>query len=213
MYIAIDSSNQLLYTGVISGMEKDIDALYGNFEKAFSNNNVAGKYHWRKLSRKTRERLKGPLIRALEGTPRVNVNILRHRKPQKSGKKDWYVYYLPAKIAQRLERWLEKARGHADILVDNDYNVVRGGEGTRNFIESLLRQLGVRLTGKDVTVRKEKGILKATVKNANGRILNIFGSVANRGTKGVHLADVYLGLYLYDKEAFGKLRNVHFLEI
>ncbi|MFP3949499.1 MAG: hypothetical protein ACLFUZ_00185 [Candidatus Micrarchaeia archaeon] len=213
MYIAIDSSNQLLYTGIISGREKDIDALYKEFEQIFSKNNVAGKYHWSKLSKKTRDKLKKPLIQALKNTSRVNLNIVQHRKPQKSEKKDWYVYYLPAKIAQRLERWLEKTRGHVDIIVDNDYNVVRGGDGTKNFIESLLRQLGVRLTGKEVTVRRERGILKATIKHANGRILNIFGSVANKGTKGLHLVDVYLGLYLSDKKAFEKLKNVYFLEI
>lgn len=213
MYIAIDSSNQLLYTGIISGMEKDIDVLYGEFEKAFSKNSVAGKYHWSKLSRKTRDKLKKPLIQALKNASKVTLNIVQHRKPQKSGKKDWYVYRLPAKIAQRLERRLEKTGGHVDIIVDDDYNVVRGGDGTKNFIESLLRQLGVRLTGKEVTVRKESGVLKATIKHASGQILNIFGSVANKGTKGLHLVDVYLGLYLSDKKTFEELKNVYFLEV
>ena len=138
MYIIIDSSHQLLYTGIVSGSYSNIDSLYDEFEKIFHENNVAHKYHWRKLSRKIKNKMKKPLVKSLENAPKVNLNILQHRKPNGVSRKEWYLHFLPTRIAQRLERWLEGKGGTVELIVDDDYTVVKGGQGTNHFIESLL---------------------------------------------------------------------------
>ena len=98
MYVAIDSSHQLTYTGALSGSHPAVYELLQEFERVFRENGVAGKYHWSKLSLKAKSKLKRPLIKALSES-KVNLNILHHRKPAATTKKEWFMYYLPTKIA------------------------------------------------------------------------------------------------------------------
>jgi len=212
MYIIIDSSHQLRYTGMISGSYRSIKGLYKKFEKIFIENNVAYKYHWSKLSKKTKNKLKKPLIKALQESPKVNLNILDHRKPAKITKKDWYLYYLPAQLAQRLEHWLGGSKGSIELIVDNDYNVTKGNSGTYHFIEALLRQTSLRLTGKEITIRKE-GKIKATIKQVNGNILTFYASVAEKNSREIGLTDIYLGLYISEKRRFDNFKNIYYKKI
>jgi hypothetical protein len=212
VYIIIDSSQQLVYTGILTGHYSNLDALYDDFEKLFSDNNVAYKYHWSKLSRKIRNNMKNDLVKLFRKSSKINFNILHHRKPNNISRKDWFLHHLPARIAQRLERWLESKGGSVELIVDNDYNVSKGGRGTNHFIESLIRQLSWRLTNKEVTIRNEEKI-KATIKQSNGNTLNIYASVAPKNSKWVGMTDVYLGLYVSDKKLFNGLKNVYLHKI
>jgi len=212
MYVIIDSSTQLVYTGVISGYPSDVDALYDDFERIFRENNVAHKFHWSKLSRKTRSKMKKPLIKALKKAKKVKFNVFQHRKPNNIEKKEWYLRRIPTKVAQRLEGWLEGKGGKIELIVDDDYNVVKGGQGTKNFIEALIRQTSWRLINKDVKIRKEEKI-KATIKQTNGNILSIHASVANKESKWIGITDVYLGIYASEKDLFQDLKNVYQIKI
>jgi hypothetical protein len=212
MHIAIDSSHKLTYTGVISASSTEMYNLFQKIERMFNENGVAGKYHWSQLSNKTRNKLKRPLLKAISES-RVNFNVLNHTKPRTITKKDWFMFYLPTQIAQRLEHGLAGREGAVDLVVDNDYNIGEGGAGTDYFIERVLRQLGVRLTGKEHTVRREKGILKMTIKQANGNILSFYASVAEKESKEKNMVDIYLGLYISDPKAFEKMKNVYFKEL
>lgn len=209
MYIIIDSSNQLLYTGIVSGGTNETLALYDGFERIFKDNGVSHKFHWSKLSWAMRNKIKKPLANLLEATPRVNLNVLQHRKPRGVEDKDWYLNHIPARIAQRLERWLCGRAGSVELIVDDDYNVIRGGSGTTHFIETLIRQISIRLTNKEVTIRKEDKI-KATIKQANGNILTIYASVGAKDSKWIGLVDVYLGAYIADDTLFSNLKNVYY---
>lgn len=212
MYIIIDSSHQLLYSAILSGNYGNIDSLYDEFEAIFRKNNVAHKYHWSKLTRNTRNKMKNPLLEALKKTQKVNLNIIQHRKPQGVERKEWFVNFLPTRIAQRLERWLLGKGGSIELIVDDDYNVVSGGRGTTHFIESLMRQISLRLTNKEATVRKEEK-LKMTIRQVNGNTINIYASVAPKNSKWVGLADIYLGLYLSDKTLFDGMSNIYFVDL
>jgi len=212
MFIVIDSSHNLQYTGIISGNYANVITLIDDFEKVFSQNNVAHKYHWSKLSQKTRQKLRSPLAASFAKAPKVNLNILHHAKPKGITDKEWYLNHLPARIAQRLERWLVGKGGSIELIVDDDYNVIRGGSGTKHFIEALLRQISVRLTNKQAVIRYEEKI-KATIKQANGNVLTFYASIADKGSKQVGLVDVYLGLYLSDKKLFEGLGNVYHVTV
>lgn len=211
MYIIIDSSHQLLYSAILSGNYSNIDKLHEEFEVIFRKNGVAHKYHWSKLTRNTKNKMKPALLEALKQAEKVNLNIIQHRKPKEVGRKEWFVNFLPTRIAQRLERWLIGKGGSMELIVDDDYNVVRGGRGTTHFIESLLRQTSLRLTNKEATIRKEEK-LKMTLKQANGNTLDIYAYVASKNSKWVGLVDVYLGLYLSDKNLFSDMKNVYFVD-
>lgn len=212
MCIIIDSSHQLSYTGILSGSYSNLDSLYDDFEKIFHENGVAYKYHWRKLSRNKKNLIKKPLTQSLKNTPKVNLNIIQHRKPDGVSRKEWFLHYLPTRIAQRLERWLEGKGGTIELIVDDDYTVVKGGHGTKYFIESLLRQISWRLTNKQVTIRNEDK-MKATIKQANGNVLTIYASIAGKNSKWIGMVDVYLGLYIFEKNLFDGLDNLYLLKV
>jgi len=208
MRVAIDSSNKLTYTGIMSGSFTATEELFQNFERIFKENGVAGKFHWSQLSSKMKNKLKVPLAKALSES-KMNFNVIYHRKPAKVTKKEWFMFYLPTQIAQRLEHWLSGRGGNVELIVDDDYTVIKGGTGTVYFIERLLRQLSVRLTGKEATVRREDK-MKMTVKQANGNILSFHASVAGKSSRGIGLVDVYLGLYIFEPRLFREMKNVYY---
>ena len=153
LLIAIDSSQQLSFTASLSGNMYSVRLLSQKIEHILSKNNVAGKWHWSKLSRKTKEKLKVPLAGLLEEFPGIHINILEHKKPAKVERKEWFIYTVPARLAQKLEPWLQGKYGEIILLVDDDYAVVKGGRGTSHFIEQLIRQFAIRLTGKETSLR------------------------------------------------------------
>ena len=209
MKVVIDSSHKLLFTGVLSGHTQDMDEFCDKFQNICKENGISHRYHWNELARKKRDLLKKPMLAALQEARGIRLNIIQHRKPANVDRKGWYLYHVPAMIAQRMESWLRNKNGELEILVDNDYNVMRGGFGTGHFIETLARQIAIRLTGRETTVRKN-GHFRAEIKQPNGGNLLIFASVAQKDSKWVGLVDAYLGLYVYDGTILNGLDNVYY---
>ena len=210
--IIIDSSHQLRYTGTFSGRKQELETLFAKMEKIFRENNVANKYHYSKLSRKTREKVRGPLIRALEEAQGAQLNIFAHRKPKDIERKEWFIRNLPARIAQRVEGWLVGKRGEVEIVIDDDYNVIKGGRGTEQFARTLLRQISVRLTSKEATLRAEDAI-RMTIGQPNGEKMTVSASISIRGSLWIGLIDIYLGAYIDQPKLFSHLKNVHYHEL
>ncbi len=94
------------------------------------------------------------------------------------------------------------------MIVDDDYNVIRGGKGTEHFIENFLRQTSQRLTGKDATIRFEEKI-KTTIKQNNGKSLTLYAYVAPKNSRWISLVDAYLGLCVSEKNIFSKMSNYY----
>ena len=208
LLIAIDSSQQLTYTASLSSNMHNIKLLSQRIEHILSKNNVAGKWHWSKLSRKTREKLKKPLADLLEEFPSVHINILEHKRPANVERKGWFIYTVPARLAQKLEPWLQGKYGELVLLVDDDYAVVKGGRETRHFIEQLVRQFAIRLTGKETSLRDGAEIW-ATIKQPNGKILNFRAGIAEKDSEWIGIIDLYLGIYDSSPELLLELGNVH----
>lgn len=212
LIIIIDSSHQLLYTGILTGRKSQVKSLVERMSSELDRNNLRGKWHWSKLSRKSREALKKPLSQLLSEYPYLHLNVLQHRKPEKVDSKSWYIHSLPARIAQKLEPWLQRSEGEVTLLVDNDYSVTSGGEGTRHFIESLIRQMANRLTGKETSIRGTRE-LSATIKQPGGRLINIYATVAEKDSELIGVLDVLLGIYLYEPQLFSGMKNAHYMKI
>lgn len=210
--IIIDSSHQLLYTGILTGRKSQVRSLVARMEGILDGNGLRGKWHWSKLSRKSREALKKPLAQLLNEYPYLHLNILQHRKPEKMDAKTWYIFNVPARIAQKLEPWLQHADGEITLLVDDDYSVMKGGNGTRHFIEQLIRQFANRLSGKETSIRGERE-LSASIKQPSGRAASIYATVAEKNSELVGILDLLLGVYLYEPQLFFGMKNVHYAKI
>ena len=50
--IAIDSSQNLKITGLVSAISTEIDLFYNNIDKILKQNDHNGEMHWRKIPRK-----------------------------------------------------------------------------------------------------------------------------------------------------------------
>lgn len=210
MLAVIDTSNQMLYTGILSGNEGDLYKLSEKFGKVLLNNNVGNKYHWCKFSRKTKDLIKKPLVEAIAEMPKVKLNIIEHRKPMGMSDKEWYARFVPTKIAPIFEKWLQGRSGRLELLVDDDYHIIKGGKGTETFIMSLLRQISWRLTNMDTSIRKEDGKIKATIKQSNGNVLTIHASVEEKNSKLIGLVDLSLGIATADRGLFKNIENVYY---
>ncbi len=108
MYILIDSSHKLHYTGVVSGPYGPVNGFRDEFLDIYQEHGINPKYHWSDLTRKKRGTLKKPLVKLLQSNPKVHLNVFEHKKPQKISKKDWYLFRVPGRICQRLEPWMER---------------------------------------------------------------------------------------------------------
>ncbi len=208
LQVIIDTSHQLQYVGMISGRKADIDALFAEFSSIFLENGLPGRFHWNKLSVLSRNNLKNQLASALQRHTSVKLNIFKGFRPLGESRKDWFIYGVASRVASRLEGWLLDKKGEAAILIDDDFNVIKGGFGTKRFAEALLRQLSVRLTGKESTLRESGGILSASFKLPSGNLLSLSASIAAKNSELVGLADIYLGLFILSQNAFAGHKNV-----
>lgn len=193
MYIGIDSSNQIKYTGVVSGSFSDIDKVYNEIQKILKVEGVNPPYHWSKISRKVKDKTKNKVIESLNKS-KLKFNIFLHKKTINIPRKEFYYFRIPRAISQNLENWLNSLKGSVEIEVDNDYNIKN--HSTEEFIESLVQQIGFRLIGKPVKVRKEDKV-KASIKQNDGGLLNLYGVVTDsKSSKGIQIIDITLGIFI-----------------
>ncbi len=208
LQVIIDTSHQLQYVGMISGRKADVDSLFEDFSSIFLENGLPGRFHWNKLSVLSKNNLKNQLASALQRHNSVKLNIFKGIRPLGESRKDWFIYGFASRVASKLESWLLDKKGEAAIIIDDDFNVIKGGTGTKRFAEVLLRQLSVRLTGKESTLRDSGGILDASIKLPSGKLLSLSASIAAKNSELVGLADIYLGLFIFNPNAFTDHKNV-----
>jgi len=195
--IAIDTSHNKRYSCVVSGKMKDIDTLYKSIDTILVKLNQKGPFHWREIRRNVRISAKKGVYELINNSS-LHFNIFEHKFPGKISSKEFYLKHIPDIISKSLDKWLEGKGGSVLLHVDRDY-VVRGiRNSTKRFTENLIRRLCERLVG-PVSIRRNKDIL-ATIRQINGNILNFIGSVSSRDeSKGIQIADLVLGYYLYGK--------------
>ncbi len=212
MHIAIDKTQNKI-TGVVSGRYYfDIIPFYDGMQKIFKESNVNPPFHWSKISRKVKAK-SGKKIVKLINESNLKLNCFYHEKPPSVSRKEYFHSLLPRKIAENLEPWLKNKDGNLTIDVDRDYDLDKYNK-TENFIQSFITQLGFRLVGKYIKIRKgDSGSFVAELKQDNGGHLNIFGGVrqANQ-SKGIQIIDVVMGIIKeYEKDI--KKERLHFRKI
>ncbi len=202
--IAIDSSHGLMYSGVASGKSYGFDSFYNSMIKIFSKNFVRPPFHWSKISRKVKVMARKDIIELINGS-NINFNIFHHHKPKEELKKKYYLLYVPNAISHSLEHWLMNKYGSVEILVDDDYNISSVRDGTIHFIETLLSQLSMRLTGEKVAIRHENKI-KAAIRQPNGSLLNFYaGKASSSSCKEIQIIDIVMGYYIENSAEFSKI--------
>ncbi len=206
MKIAIDSSNQLRASGMVSGSDSEFDNFYSELLKIFSSRGIKPPLHRSKLSRKNREALKKN-IAELVNKSRLRFNIYLHLKPKGVNRREYYLRYLPNSMSQVVENWLVKitTNSHLEIFVDDDYNISEISDGTLVFIKTLMKQICSRVSGVYFEPFKERDVFKATVKNPKGSIINLYGRKSSlRDSKEIQIIDVVTGYVLEDSNIFDK---------
>lgn len=207
--IAIDTANNQRYSCVVSGNMRDLDALHKAVDKVLVSHNQKGPFHWRRLRRKVRISAQKDVYKLINDAE-LHFNIFDHTPPANVSSKDFYLKHIPNVISGSLDIWLEGKGGTIKIDVDEDYKVKGVEDSTGLFVQNLIRRLCERLVG-TITIRRNKDFL-ATIKQFNGKFLNFIGSVSDRNlSKGIQLADLVLGYYLYDKAGIEK--KVYFKKI
>ena len=194
MYVAIDSSHGLLYTGILSGSELKMGKLYSEMERIFTSKGVPHNFHWNKLTKKERALVKNLLSSAFMESG-LHFTIIEHRKPANIEKKKYYLVHVPNRVSYVLEGWLKGKEGNVDIDVDDDYTISNVQKGTEKFIEAIIQQTCTRLIGTPVKIRKDSKI-KATIMQMNGNQLSFYGQIATQECEGIRLVDILIGCYL-----------------
>jgi len=172
--------------------------------KIFSKNFVRPPFHWSKISRKIKVMARNDMIELVNNS-NLNFNIFHHHKPKDELNKKYYLLHVPNAISHSLEHWLMNKYGSVEILVDDDYNISSVKDGTIHFIETLLSQLSMRLTGEKVAIRHENKI-KATIKQPNGSLLNFYaGKVSSSSCKEIQTIDIVMGYYIESNAGLGRI--------
>jgi len=191
MYIAIDSAENMTYTGVISGSYYDISHVYDIFIAMFKKRHVNPPFHWRKISRRVKYSCMNEVVRAINDS-RLLINIFEHKRAPKMERKIVFYELLPQHISLRVSPWVRELAGKMKIEVDDDYRL--GIEdNTKKFLISLIENLCFMLTGIQIYSRKEHDTIKATIKQKSG-ILNFYGNIVRSNNSiGVQIMDLILG--------------------
>lgn len=210
MYIAIDSAENMTYTGVISGSFEDIFSVYGKFMAAFKRCGVNPPFHWRKISRNVKDSCMKGVVQAINDS-RLVINIFRHERVPKMERKIVFYELLPQYISLRISPWVRELSGGLEIEVDDDYRL-KGGD-TVKFLKALIENLCYHSTGVQIYSRKEYGRVRATIKQDKG-ILNFYGDVAkSSGSKGIQIMDLILGYHIQSKYRDFNRNRLHYWNI
>jgi len=194
MYIAIDSAENMIYTGVISGSSSDIYNVYNKFTTTFKKSGVNPPFHWRKISRKVKNSCMGEIVQAINNS-RLVINIFKHERAPKMERKIVFYELLPYHISLRISPWVKELAGKMEIEVDDDYRLSKS-DNTKKFLKALIESLCFILTGTQIYSRKERNTIKATIRQKKG-ILNFYGNVVkSNNSKGVQIMDLILGYHI-----------------
>jgi len=224
LIIAIDTSHNKKYSCVASGFLSDAEKLHNEIDRILLKYNQKGPFHWRKIPDKIRRSAKNEVYKAINSS-NLHFTVFEHKKPFPADRTEYYLtfvpnsadrteYYLtfvPNSIANIIERWLRNKFGTVLIKVDKDYEVKGIEKGSEKFVRTLLFQVGFRLVGTNIHIRKNRDFT-ATIGFPNGNVLNFIASLSDRNlSKEIQLADLVLGYYLYDKTGIEK--KVRFIKI
>jgi hypothetical protein len=210
MYIAIDSSNQRRVSGVLSGRFVNVIEFYDELERIFKKNSINPPFHWSKISRKVKEKTIDDIAFTFNNSA-LKFNVINHIKPLYFSKKDFFHIRLPKKIIENLEDWLKYKSGTLCIDVDDDY-CINKYMTTEKFLENLIYQIGFRLVGVHIKIRKD-GFLKSVIKQENGSILSINGRVySSKDSRGIQICDILLGIVNLERKIIS-WRRLYFSKI
>jgi len=206
MRIAIDTSKNKEYTGMITGSQYSMQQMYSELVRIFKSHGVNPPFHWYKISRKVKHGAKGKIIRML-AAGNVRLTVFHHNIPFGVEKKKYYLQHVPNGISAVLETILKKWSGGIEVSVDDDYRVAGVMDSTGVFIHNLLEMTCSRLAGARVPVRKN-GKRKATVKMIDGRIINFYGgSIPSKESGEIQMVDILLNCFLSNPDDFKGLSD------
>ncbi len=202
--IAIDASHAASYSCTAFGYNNNINALHDEISKA-----MFGKkdciLHWVKISKKIKKKAQKKVFNAVKKS-KIHFYVFEHKKPLGEKKKNYYLTYIPNNISSYTHTKLLGKYGTVIVESDRDFEVKGIKDTTLKLVHNLLFQMCFKLVGKPVTIRKQRGELRATVKFPNQNRLEFIGRVnESANSKAIQLADVVLGYKLSTKKGLEKV--------
>jgi len=203
MYIAIDSSNQHRYTGMVSGGLENLYDFYEELERIFSKTHIHPPFHWSDITRKNRNKCRKQ-IENLVNKSQINFNIFIHKPSLLIPKKRIFLELLPIAISQNLDGWLKKISGIVIFEVDDDFNFK--GCSTNHFISQTLKRIIPTLCDKPIKIIQINNGVKATIKQKKGVVDLSFRITDIKNSKGIQIVDIVMGYFLQRTCKFKKNR-------
>lgn len=189
--VGIDTTGYCNKSCLVLGSPTRIDELYKNFDKILKDAGHHGDMHWRRVRKKKRKRMLKPLAEAIKNSG-LTFFVFDHSRPRDRKKKEFFLRALPNKYASELENYLASKEGFVFIKCDTDFNKILKN-GTKQFLFRLLKNLGTRILGVEVSPHCKKDyILRLSL--LGGRSLQLIGQEADKHMKEICVADIVLGL-------------------
>lgn len=189
--ISIDASGFCKRTCFVFGQDWEINKLYNSMEAALRKIGYSGPLHWKKISKRKKQKIKNDLRRLVKEST-IKFFIFKHKRPRERKKKEFYMKFIPNRIAYFFERELVGKTGNLFVTSDRDFDKIKGN-GTELFLRSFMKSLGSRIGNTEITVKKRKNLV-ARVYYHGGSYLQIIGKKDGEHHHGVCIADLILGL-------------------
>ncbi len=203
MLVVFDSAEQMKYTGIASGTQRDFGSFCTGIEHAYRELGINHK-HWSKLTRKEKSSLT-PKIHRLIKEYNVHITIISHSRPTNKERKEYFLEDLPEVISDIFSTIFKLWSTSYLLLFDDDYNFKNAK--TEDFALKIFKKIAKKISGKTVAIRKDKSGIKMTLKHPNKEVSQFIGRVRNLSSSyEISVIDNVLGCYLYNKKNKNKVK-------
>ncbi len=213
MLIAIDTSHQMTYTGMLSCKRADFKKFKHGFDEICRKAKINNK-HWSKLTNREKSILAPFFVKLVNDSP-LHFTVISHCRPSNKERKAYFLEEVAPLISKLIVTWFTKS-SRITFVCDDDYNL--RNMGTKDFVEKVFKKFAELMTGGIVALRRENNAIRMTIKNSNSQIFELYGFIAHlNSSEEIWVIDNFLGCYLFNKQNGRKVswdkNKVYFKEI
>lgn len=196
MLIAIDTSHQMTYTGMLSCKKADFKKFKQDFDEICRKAKINNK-HWSKLTNSEKSVLTPLFVKLVNDSP-IHFTIISHCRPPNKERRKYFLEEVAPLISKLIVTWFNKS-SRMIFICDDDYNLKN--METKDFIEKIFKKFAELMTRGIVAPRRENNCIRMTMKNSNNQTFELSGFVAHlNSSEEIWIIDNFLGCYLFNKQ-------------